>query len=83
MSKYKFVNRNASWFKRRSPNPKEPKVTKVEVVGFKLEKYHSCHMIATYDNGDVIKRIAQVIQNHITKKWTVSCGHVIMDVIEE
>lgn len=79
---YKFEIRDATWFKRRVPNPKEPKVIDAKVIGFELIKHHLCRMEVIYDNGDTKEFQAQVTQNHITKKWSVSCGYAIVDVIE-
>ena len=79
---YKFELRDATWFKRRVPNPKEPKAIAATVIDFQLIKHHLCKMEVTYDNGDVKTFQAQVTQNHITKKWSVSCGYAMVDVIE-
>lgn len=76
----KFILRDSTWFKRRLPDPRDPKIINATVDGFEYIKHHQCTMHVTYDNGVVKSFIARVSQNHITKKWSVSCGHAIVDV---
>lgn len=79
----KFELQDATWYKRRTPNPAEPKPISATVIDYQQIKSHLCHMDVEYDNGDVKRYRAQVTQNHITKRWSVSCGYAIVSVIDD
>lgn len=82
----KFIIREMSWYKRRTPVP-EPKPVSVVVEGIKLERNHSGVMYATYDDGNVYELSAHVSLNEIKNTWTVQgldhMGHSVLCDIEE
>lgn len=75
-----FELQDATWYKRRIPNPAEPKPISADVIDYKPIKAHLCFMDVVYDNGETKRFRAQVSQNHITKTWSVSCGYAIVAV---
>ena len=82
----KFVIREMSWFKRRTPTP-EPKAISVVVTGIELVRNHACEMSATYDDGEQYLLSARVHRNDIKGTWTIqgldAHGHsVVCDIIE-
>jgi len=82
----KFIIREMSWFKRRTPAA-EPKPVSIVVTSLELVSNHSCEMVATYDNGKTYQLGARVQRNDIKGTWTVNgldgYGHsVLCDIIE-
>ena len=83
----KFQVRQMDWFKRRLPTP-EPKPVFATVDGFQKKLGHTCNMMTTYDDGQVIEMTgARVIHNDIKDEWSVQGmdgkGHMcVVDVID-
>ena len=90
----KFIPREMSWFKRRTPtaSDKQDKIEKVEIINFKKIRNHECLMTVYYDNesgGGIIQLSARVHENSLATptRWTVqglnSQGvSVVVDVVE-
>jgi hypothetical protein len=88
----KFIPREMSWFKRRTPTAEEMAVKKMDVavIGFEKIHNHECVMIVEYDNGDVYELSGRVHLNHLAtpNRWTVQGLNatgisVIVDVVDD
>lgn len=83
----KFNIRHMDWFKRRSP-VKQIQPVKVDITGLQLVDNHYCDMDVLYDDGNTYRLNGRVMQNDITKKWTVHGLNphglsVLVDIVED
>lgn len=83
----KFAIRHMDWFKRRTP-VKTIQPVSVTIPELKLKDNHYCDMDVLYDDGNTHRLNGRVMQNDITKKWTVHGLNphglsVLVDVIQE
>jgi len=88
----KFIPREMSWFKRRTPTAEERVVQEmiVDVVGFEKIHNHVCTMVVVYKDGPRYELSARVHLNHLAKpnRWTVQGFNaqgigVVVDVVDE
>lgn len=80
--KYELIEKD--WYKRRVPNSKpSPKIINITIDNFEKTHNHMCKMHIEYDDGQTESLVARVIQNQVTKKWTVDGMKVAVRVIEE
>lgn len=77
---YRFEIIPKSWSKRRTPVA-EPNPVSVSIPDFKLLDQHFCTMQVSYDDGSQRQFYSRVIQNTVTKKWTVDGMHVACRVL--
>jgi hypothetical protein len=85
----KLKVREMSWFKRRIPKSKPPKVIKFHVEGFERIPNHACTMFVEYDDGNKYELSARVHLNSLAKpeRWSVQGLNaqgisVLIDIID-
>ena len=69
------------WYKRRVPKGRQIKPVSVAIPDYSQQANHMCQMIVTYDDGSQKVLLARVIQNQITKAWTVDGMEVAVKVL--
>lgn len=80
--KYELIEKD--WYKRRVPNVKSaPRIIDISINDFEKTHNHMCKMLVEYDDGTTDSLVARVIQNQVTKKWTVDGMKVAVRVIED
>lgn len=79
MARYEIIEKD--WYKRRAPDQKSKVPVHVDIPDFKMEANHMCKMFVTYDDNSQKALLARVIQNQITKQWTVDGMEVAVRVI--
>lgn len=78
--KYELIKKD--WYKRRVPSKQAPAtVINVEVPDYEKKHNHMCSMVVEYDNGHIESLVARVIQNQITKEWTVDGMKVAIRIL--
>jgi hypothetical protein len=78
-----------SWCKRRSPDKKND-IVSFEVIGFKKENNHMCHIEVKYENGDEKRYLARVIHKipkpfftEQREKWLIDGMHVAVEAYDD
>lgn len=79
---YKYQIIEKDWYKRRKPDTSNALPLTVKIPNFVKLANHMCKMEVTFDDGSTKELIARVIQNRITKQWTVDGMEVAVRVIE-
>ena len=79
----RFVIIEKDWYKRRSPNTNLVIPIHVEIPDYQPLANHMCEMSVTYSDNSHKTLISRVLQNQITKAWTVDGMEVAVKVIEE
>lgn len=82
-SDYQFEIIKKDWQKRRKPDANPIAPVSVVIPDFKKEKNHMCKMLVTFNDGTEKSLISRVIQNQITKVWTVDGMEVAVKLIED
>jgi len=82
-SDYQFEIIKKDWQKRRKPDVNQITPLSVNIPDFRKEKNHMCKMHVSFSDGSEKSLIARVIQNQITKVWTVDGMEVAVRLIEE
>lgn len=78
--KYELIEKD--WYKRRVPSKQTPaKIINVDVPDYEQKHNHMCSMVVEYDNGNIESLVARVIQNQITKEWTVDGMKVAIRIL--
>lgn len=79
--KYQLIEKD--WYKRRVPNKQPtPKILNINIPDFEQIHNHMCTMLVEYDDGQTESLVARVIQNQVTKAWTVDGMKVAVKVEE-
>jgi hypothetical protein len=70
------------WYKRRAPDTKMLTPISADIPYYRATPNHMCDMIVTYSDGSKKTLLARVIQNNITKAWTVDGMEIAVKVID-
>lgn len=70
------------WYKRRAPDTKKLTPISADIPSYRATPNYMCDMIVTYSDGSKKTLLARVIQNQITKIWTVDGMEVAVKVID-
>ncbi|WP_286261080.1 hypothetical protein [Thalassotalea atypica] len=81
MMTHQFKIIEQDWYKRRVPTNKRNRPVSVSIPDYQQVPNHMCQMIVTYDDGFKKELLARVIQNQITKNWTVDAMEVAVQVL--
>ena len=79
----RFVIIEKDWYKRRSPNTSLATPIHVEIPDYQALANHMCQMKVTYSDHSHKTLISRVLQNQITKEWTVDGMEVAVKVVED